>query len=666
MVALLVSIGIIQIAGYWFAGAMVNGDGPLAIPQPDTALYLQSAERVAAGHPFSFSEGTAVSTGSTTVLHPFLFAIPALLGVHGFALVAVSFWINAAFYLIFLLGWGAVIRKCIADERIQLFACVSLALFPQPAYVSMAMSDIGLWLAFSGLFAAALAYDRRGLYGTLLIVAPWIRPEGMVLAIAFSIIVFGLRLFAKDRFRRTDALLAFAGLASMLGVFALNYSLSGACQFSSVARKGHFFDEPFAPALCRSVDDLMSIARAFFFGHSTSLPRHYYTIPIVGGLMFWLGAFVHDWKGEGCWRKYVIPLAMAGGVWTVATSGWQNTNVDRYLAWIMPMVVILTAEGYAFVAARFTSKTAGMILLAFPLLFAAGSSVVFWNLYNASAHECDMTMKFGRELDKVLPAEASVGLVRLGGLAFPLRNRRVATLTGVYSPEFKSNLLPENFETLKNRPETRFSHWFFAGDDGHTDEFVQSQTDVVLVGPGKLAAAKADWSMFDRAAAVPTNGVAGLDLRFRVDVGDPEDERRSMYEVTTRYGLRTMPAFSKIAALGDSQAVESGRVVWGFDEMYVPLDPGRDVTVVMRTLRSSYSVVRNWRQADSFRQFDFGEKQRLAIHVNGSEASVCDYKVEVDGFTDVVLRIPGSAVKEAVSRIGFMGDHIACCYWFFQ
>lgn len=666
MVALLVSIGLIQIAGYYFAGSIVNGDGPLAIPQPDVALYLQSAFRVAAGHPFSFSQGASVSTGSTTVIHPFLFSIPVLLGVDGFSMVRVSFWINAVFYLVFLIGWWAFICKNIADYRVRCFAGLMLVLFPQPVYAALAMSDIGLWLAVSGAFAAALAYDRRWLYGMLLIIGPWVRPEGMVLVIAFAMVVTGQRIFAPERFRVGDAFLALLGVISMAGVFALNYSLTGAFQFSSVARKGYFMNYPFSSALCFSLNDLLSISRAFFFGQSTALPRHYYMIPVVGGLMFWIGAFVHDWGGTDRWRKFVLPLAMAGGIWTVATSGWQNTNVDRYLAWITPMIIVLMAEGYAFVSDRMASRAAGMAVLVFPLLFSAVVSVGFWGVYNSSAHQCDMDMKFGRALDKVLPEDASVGTVRFGGIAFPLRCRRVATLTGIYSPEFKSRLLPENYETLKNHPETRFSHWMFALDDGHHVDFVKSQADVTLIGPNSIIVAKADWAMFDRAATVPTNGVDGLSLKFRVDVGDPEEERLSMYEVTSRYGMRPMPAFSRIAKLGGEMAMESGRVVWGFDEMFVPLESGRDVVCVMRTLRSATSIMPRWLQSDSVKEYDFGEIQKLKVDIDGVQAAVWEYDVRDNGFNDVVLRIPGSAIVNPVSRIAFMGDHIACCYWFFQ
>ena len=99
--ALLFSIGVIQIAAYYFAGAMVNGADSLAIAQPDSLLYMQAARRIVEGHPFSFSAGTAVSTGTTSVLYPFVLAVPYALGATGMALSTVGFWLNAFFYLVF-------------------------------------------------------------------------------------------------------------------------------------------------------------------------------------------------------------------------------------------------------------------------------------------------------------------------------------------------------------------------------------------------------------------------------------------------------------------------------------------------------------------------------------------------------------------------------------
>ena len=663
LAALLFSLGILQIAGFWFAGAMVNGDGPLAIPQPDTPLYLQSARRVAEGFPFSFSTGSAVSTGSTTVLHPFFFAIPYLIGFKGDSFIACSFVLNAFFYLVFLFGWGVAIRRWVSDPVARLLAVVLLALFGQTAYAAMALSDIGLWLAVSGLFIAGLASERRWLYGSMLILGPWIRPEGMVLAIAFFLVICALRLFVRDRFRKADGLLAVAGIISMFGVFALNYALTGAAQFSSVALKGHFATRPFFAAVYCSLYDLLRMGVAFLFGAAVDAPRQFYMLPIIGAVAFWTGMISRKWDD---WRQYVFPLAVAGGVWTVATSGWQNTNVDRYVAWIMPFVVILSAEGYVAVYKRLSAFRSAALVLILPVLFALGAAVSFWSLFHTAARQSDLVMKFGRELNEVLPPKTTVGLTGYCGLAYPLGDHGLRTLHGIYSPEFEGPYPAYGLEILKNRLSTRFDYWLFAEDDDFAPGFEEGVGEAVIAGPEGINVRKADWTMFDNSAAVPVRLAPNMTLRQRVDVGFPAEERLAGYEAETRYGLAPLQVFQHVDDLDGRKAYESGRVIWGMDSMFVALEPGKDVVVVLRTLRKKDAGVVNSLGSVKNRHFDFGPKPSLNVSVDGKIATTVTFEVPEKGFADVTIRIPGSAIVNPVSRIAFMGDHIACCYWFFQ
>ena len=117
LVTLMLCIGLMQIAGYYLAVMLASRDGAMAVPQPDTLLYCQAARRIAEGHPFSFSAGTAVSTGTTSVLYPFILAIPYVLGATGDALIMAGFWLNALFYLVFLFGWGKAIWPWRRDYR---------------------------------------------------------------------------------------------------------------------------------------------------------------------------------------------------------------------------------------------------------------------------------------------------------------------------------------------------------------------------------------------------------------------------------------------------------------------------------------------------------------------------------------------------------------------
>ena len=154
---LMLCIGLVQIAGYYLAGILASPDGSMAVPQPDTLLYCQAARRIVEGHPFSFSEGTAVSTGTTSVLYPFILAIPYALGATGDSLFMAGFWLNALFYLVFLFGWGQAFWHWLEHPWARITAALLLVLSGQPAFCAMAQSDIGCWMAVSALLACGSA-----------------------------------------------------------------------------------------------------------------------------------------------------------------------------------------------------------------------------------------------------------------------------------------------------------------------------------------------------------------------------------------------------------------------------------------------------------------------------------------------------------------------------
>ena len=149
-------VALIQIAGYWLMGTTIRSDGAMAIAQPDTLLYCQAARRIAEGAPFSYSAGTAVSTGTTSVIYPFILAVPYLLGCTGDSLLSAGFALNAVFYLTFLLGWGALACHVFSSRPKERIVSVALlASFGPFAYCALAQSDIGLWLAVSAWAAGA-------------------------------------------------------------------------------------------------------------------------------------------------------------------------------------------------------------------------------------------------------------------------------------------------------------------------------------------------------------------------------------------------------------------------------------------------------------------------------------------------------------------------------
>ena len=99
--------------------------------------------------------------------------------------------------------------------------------------------------------------------------------------------------------------------------------------------------------------------------------------------------------------------------------------------------------------------------------------------------------------------------------------------------------------------------------------------------------------------------------------------------------------------------------------MTVPLDPGKDVTVVMRTCPAQKVDYGNG-VANYTSEYAFANPLSMRVVVNGVEACIAEIKYAAKGFSDVVFTIPGAAITQSPCRIAFLGDHIACGYWFFQ
>lgn len=676
--ALLLSIALLQIAGYWFAGAMVNGDGPLAIPQPDTLLYLQAARRVAEGHAFSFSAGSAPCTGTTSVLHPFVLAPMYLLGVNGESFVTAGFLLNAFFYLLFVFCWGKVVWERFDSSLLRWCAGVMVPLFGQTAYATFSQSDIGLWLAVSALMALGLFTGRKKLFAAMLLIGPWIRPEGMVCVAAYGFVLFIHFLWSRffsDRnaadengesasFSRFDWVLLVFAVLSVLGVFALNILISGKAQFSSVANKGYFTQWPFFLAFYFSACDFVSIVRSQLFGMATSSPRHFYFLPVIGCVLLWSGIYAHAWTKRSVWHGLVYLLAMVGGLWTVAVSGWQNTNVDRYLAWIMPLLVIFSAEGAVWIYGKAKNRAAGILVIVLPVFFSCGATASFWTLFHSASAESDLLMKFGVELKRQLPPDAVVGSMGNNWIAYPLGNHKIVALNGIYSPQFSSRTPTENLELLKYEPSERFDFWIFEDGDRIADGFMDLQNAKLLDGPGGIVVRKANWSAFDCAAAVPEQ--AGMNLKWRIDVCHKEDEQKSGYEIATRYDMMAPEPCQRVDELAGEKIFDCGRIVYGYDSMFVPLDPGKNCKLVMRTVREQSAEMHTYLGPKTTRKFEFVSPLRLNVSVDGEAIGEASVEISDKGFSDVVIDIPGSAIKTVPTRISLLGDHIAFAYWFYQ
>ena len=671
---LMLCIGLVQIAGYYLAGMLASSDGSMAVPQPDTLLYCQAARRIAEGHPFSFSNGSAACTGTTSILYPFILSVPYLLGATGDSLLTAGFVLNALFYIAFLLGWAKALQIWLEKPLSRLLAALLISLSGQIAFCAMAQSDIGFWLAISGWFAAGLAIRNRWLYGSLLVLSPWIRPEGMVCMIALGLFICIETIIKKKRddyipfMDRRDWLVLILAILSTVGVFALNYILTGHPQFASVANKGHFKAYPFATAVDMIAGDGIKMLKDYLFGVATS-PRDLLMIPFLAAIFIWIGIFFHPWRSFRSRGFALFVLAAGGGFLTVAQSGWQGTNFDRYLAWVVPIFLLFLSEGLVLFTDRFMAKgTMTRLPCLICLIFAIGASFVSVCRFSRSSSFTDRIRLFAHEIDKTLPPNSSIGAFGGSGIAYELGNRRYKHLWGIYSPEFFVKSAASALEILKNIPELRFDYWYLTPEltasafGSHANDCCGEN---ILTGPDGMEIRKAEWDAFDLARQPQASIATEKKLVAKVDIGFEADEKAADYKVIDRYDRQTPDPYLIVDKLNGKTIVDAARLLVGGDAITIPLQTGKDVTVVMRTYpKRKESRIDAHGQNSS--DYTFANPLHMNIAINGKIVHQVSLAFATNGFSDVTFTLSGKAIKQTPCEIAFLGDHISAGYWLYQ
>ena len=677
LLTLVLFVGLFQVAGYRTAGILASNDGSMPIPQPDTLLYCQAARRIAEGHPFSYSAGEKVSTGTTSVAYPFALALPYAAGARGSMLLTAGFWLNALFYLVFLCGWAIAFWHWTERPSLRLLSGACLALLGQPAYCALSQSDTGMMMSVAAVFAAGLALERPLVWGTALVLSPWVRPEGMmcvagVAATLFAQAFLSRRSLAKKP-RRFAWAVVFLSAVSAAGVFALNYAMTGEAQFSSVAEKGYFKNFPFFSALSMGFNDACEIARAYFCGLVDGGFRNTIALPLLGGLMFMWG-LMRYWsfpqKGAGA---RMAPLAFAAvlSLATVATSGWQGTNFDRYLAWFQPLLVFFVSAG-ALELGGLAGGTARWIAPGLLLAFYGVASVSSMAQFHSSAKIWDPIQAFGRAVDQLTPPDATVGGVTCG-TAYFLENRRFLHLAGLYSPDFQiagRQDAAARMEMFRHEPSLRPDYLILRKPDDFfqfTPEQLDKMGTQLLMGPCGMELRQCRWTLCD-ASLVQSLMPTGRTLVAQVDVGYERDERASAFEIADRWNRRPGAPFIHIGRLNGTEMIDCGRGVEGMASMSVPLVPGRDATIVVRSVRSE--TVR-YRGEFTTEKIDLKMDGHVGFEVlvDGERAAHIHTELPAgaDGdFVEFALTIPGRKIGRSNCRVTIDGDHLVCGYRFYQ
>ncbi len=665
----MVVCGLLQIAGYYVAGSLATDGFHLPAPQPDTLLYCQSARQVAEGHPFVYTPGDRPSTGSTSHLYPFALGLLYKLGAKGDALLTAGFALNALLYLLFLVSWAGIIVRQIRSPRNRFAACALVALSGQAAYSALSQSDAGLFMALSSGLLFTLLSGRMAGFAVLLGLSPWCRPEGVLLSVLFAAALAFKRWGMRQRVTRQEGVAAVVGLLSSAGLFAFNYGLTGYAQFQSVIHKGYAKKYDFFSALHLTLGDMVRILRELLLGLPDALPRESFYVPLIGALCAWIGLVTLPRRREGLWKEVWWLSACAAGVGVVASSGWQNTNVDRYLAWLMPVWLVYTAAG-AMRVGRGWGRAAvcrwGLVLIvaAFQMLNAA------WlvTLYHTACRITHPCYEFAKEAHARLPPGARVG-GEACHLAYGMPGRSYAHLSGLYSPDWMTPEVVTNLERLKHHPERRFDYWALPSaqtEFGGSDIAVLCGP-VAALGVDENQMRQAVWSPLDgaRAPHLADKEVRGWRLADRVDVGYAEEERRCGFAAESRYHGVTYIPF----AMGTNTLFDVGRMVVGWVSFSPRLTPGKPVRVIVRTAERVETEVRIGVRARR-QTFTFVTPLQLRVRVDGADAGVVSLPLNplpsAPMFCEASFELPAGAVCQERPRISLYGDHAAFGYWFYQ
>ena len=627
----------------------------------DQWCYAQGARRIVEGHPFSYSVGLPPTTGQTSVLYPFVLAVPMALGAEGQAIHDVSMGLACLFYLTFLFAWGMVIVRILPSGIGRAAAVTIFGLSGSFAYVAFTQCDQGLWMALSSVIAATMVYRRWNWTIALLMLAPWVRPEGMMAAVALAAVGF-----IRNE-RRWRSLLP---LVSVAGVFAFNYALTGNFQFSSVSGKGYTSQYPLITAAMTTARDGLAICSSYLCSIPVPVSRLFAMPSPVAALGFWLGMFAlvrrrTEWSSAAL----VFTLAALAAVGSVSFGGFAGLDFDRYLAWLLPLPLLVAAFGTGLLSdrirSRFWRKLPLVVLIVTTLFSTVSMAALMRDVSSARA----VSSAELRAEASLLPADALVGSEGFAwAYDFP-PTVRYREIIGIFTPEFagrSGNLGAYGREVLKHDPSVRFDFWVDNPLELGVDQPRKFAVARVLFGEPLVPENRrrhlyrADWSAYDRAAESP---LKPLEPVSRLDVGYLPDERAARLRgLSWERGehLRVMAA--ALRGQDGLQMADGCAMVSEGQEFTLPVRPGVPAKLVVRTLGELYFQT----QTCDFVTIDYGERVELTVSIDGRRLGVFAVPVDKEKFTDFVIDIPAEYCVSSEIDFRIEGEFAAFGYWLYQ
>jgi len=670
-VALLLALFIAT--GWYTLGYYYSYQPPMC--EPDAMIYLQYARNMAEGHPFEYVQGDTPTTGCTSYLYPALLAGLYKIGCSGQRLLTACFFLNGAFYLACILLIGLIARKL--APRMYPFALFAAVLSGQSVYTFFGQTDMGMLMTLFLFCFWAFLSDRRIwlLVGTVLIGLA--HPTAAALA-GGLIATGGLQAFLapgtlrrKLAFKNTwPAWIGFAGVITITATLLSNYLLTGDPIFMSLRSKGLF--NLYAPmgAVAKTTLNLTMLLKGVIFGLDNSNFRPLFFFPLLTGLAACAGLLLRPWGEPKKVRfEYFLLLTVAAELLLLSTNNQQALSHDRYMAWIIPLLLIYAAVFLETLrnkpALKHTAPALGTALLLFQIISFTFFSTQF-------AMSCDLNARFSRFTQDVVADLTEPGdrIMFEGGAGqmWYLPERKIVNPFGIFSAEFARGRHWLGYvEILKYHPELRADYWlllseelrhdlayyYFLGDELATDTDALSQSLA-------LTLYRADWSSINPAPPeVPGEWI----LKDQLDIGYYKDEKRCRYHTHTR--LRSVKMMPCVNQDKEANLIEIGEVVIGHEIFQLKnITPNRPLHVILRTALKTRTFLSHYQTMD-YPNYKFSSPVKLTVYIDEQPVEV-SLEIKEKGFSDVNFTIPADYIQSENPKITVAGDHLTYGYWFYQ
>jgi hypothetical protein len=407
--------------GASFLAAMFRATGgQWSAPLDDTFIHFDFARSIARGHPFEWSPGSGFSSGSTSIVYPFVLAVGYLVGFRDTSLMA---WATGVAFISCLgFFWGVA-------RLFRPFGPAAKFLLP-PATLSVGFIDWTLWSGMETAFVLgvfglvvrswdrvvglpdrpAIAIHWAGLIGWTLLASLLVssRPEAVVLVVWFPIL-WG------ERLALTRRLAVLVGPIVALGGWALVcWVLTGEpAQAGSVAKLVWY--DPYLS----TAEKLRSAASNLHFAVVRTTWHHLSTRPPFGLLVPLVAALPLVDRRV---RRISVGLWLQLVSWCLLVA--QNPHVrfqnERYLVLPAAFLMVLAAIGLVSLGSTFGAaarpalrRAAVLVALVAPLLHGIVQTDRYrsqrWLFARASKNILEQQVEVGRRLLNVAPRRVFVG-----------------------------------------------------------------------------------------------------------------------------------------------------------------------------------------------------------------------------------------------------------------